>query len=363
MKMPMKIPLLALPPNRVRRNYRGGATLDSLSGAATITDGPQPEDWIASTTRAVNPGLPPEPNEGISRVAIPGKGQILLTDLFAEAPEYYFGASHVARIGAQPGFLVKLLDSSIRLHVQAHPTATFAREHLNSPWGKLETYVILGARPGITPYIRLGFQRPPSPAEWRRIILEQDITVMDACFDRIPVHPGEVWLVPGGLPHAIGEGVLMLEVMEPTDLVVRCEFEREGIVVPPQARFMQRDPDFALRIFDYSPLPVDKVREHCRITPRLMDSGPGLTRDLLIGPEQSPCFSIFRLNVTGTADFSPDGRLGIAVVASGAGDVIAGTHRLAVRQGSTFLVAASSPMVQITSVGPEPLHVLLSTPN
>lgn len=359
----MKIPLLALPPNRVRRNYRGGATLDALAGAAITGDGPRPEDWIASTTRAVNPGLPPEPNEGVSRVAVPGDGQVLLTDLFAADPDYYFGASHFARIGPQPGFLAKLLDSSIRLHVQAHPTAAFAREHLNSPWGKLETYVILGARPGITPYIRLGFQRPPSPPEWRRIVLEQDIPAMDACFDRITVRPGEVWLVPGGLPHAIGEGVLMLEVMEPTDLVVRCEFEREGIVVPPQARFMQRDPDFALRIFDYTPLQVDKVRERCRITPRVMDSGAGLTRELLIGPEQSPCFSIFRLNFNGSAQFSPDGRLGIAMVASGAGEVTAGEHRLAVRRGSAFLIAASSPALRVTPVGLEPLQILLSTPN
>lgn len=359
----MKIPLLTLPPNRVRRNYRGGSTLDRLSGAVAINDGPQPEDWIASTTRAVNPGLPPEPDEGISRVAIQGRDQVLLTDLFAEDPEYYFGASHVARIGAQPGFLVKLLDSSIRLHVQAHPTAAFAREHLNSPWGKLETYVILGARPGIIPYIRLGFQRPPSPAEWRRIIMDQDIPAMDACFDRIPVHPGEVWLVPGGLPHAIGEGVLMLEVMEPTDLVVRCEFEREGIVVPPQARFMQRDPDFALRIFDYTPLPIEKVRERCRIAPRILDSDTALTREILIGPEQSPCFSIFRLTINRPAEFSPDMRMGIAVVASGSGEVIAGSHRLTVRTGSTFLIAASSPILQVLPTSQDPLQILLSTPN
>ena len=30
----------------------------------------------------------------------------------------------------------------------------------------------------------------------------------------------------------------MLEIMEPSDLVVRCEFEREGIVVPEDGRFM-----------------------------------------------------------------------------------------------------------------------------
>lgn len=359
----MKTPLLSLSPNRVRRNYRGGATLDALAGVANPSDGNRPEDWIASTTAAVNPGLPPIADEGVSRVSGPDGQLRLLTELFNSEPGYYLGADHVARVGRQPGFLVKLLDSSIRLHVQAHPTAAFARKHMNSRWGKLETYVILAARPGIEPYIRLGFQRPPSPAEWRRIIMEQDIRAMDACFDRIPVEIGDVWLVPGGLPHAIGEGVLMQEVMEPTDLVVRCEFEREGIVVPPQARFMQRDPDFALRIFDYTPLSIETVRERCRLAPRLMDASSAMTREQLIGPRESECFAIARLTFTGPSAFTSGGRVGIVVIAAGSGTVSADDRRLEVRQGSAFLVAASAPEIRVAPAGPAPLQLLISSPN
>ncbi len=178
------------------------------------------------------------PTKVLARVRAPSGEWTTLHDLFARDPDYYFGREHAERLGAHPGFLAKLLDSAMRLHVQAHPTAAFAREHLGSPWGKLEAYVILALRDAEHAYIRLGFQRPPSPSEWRRIVLEQDIAAMDACFDPIPVRVGEVWLVPGGLPHAIGEGILMLEVMEPSDLVVRCEFVREGVEVPPEARFM-----------------------------------------------------------------------------------------------------------------------------
>lgn len=359
----MNVPLLSLSPNRVRRNYTGGATLDALAGIACPADGNRPEDWIASTTRAVNPGLPPVPDEGLSQVSGPDGTPRLLTALFDAEPEYYLGPDHLARVGKQPGFLAKLLDSSIRLHVQAHPTASFAREHMNSRWGKLETYVILAARPGTEPYIRLGFQRPPSPAEWRRIIMEQDINAMDACFDRIPVSVGEVWLVPGGLPHAIGEGVLMLEVMEPTDLVVRCEFEREGIVVPPQARFMQRDPEFALQIFDYTPLPPAEVRRRCRIAPHLLEKSAGMTREQLIGPEESKCFSIARLTFAEPSEFISGGQLGIVVVAAGTGTVTAGDMSIEVRPGSTFLVAASAPQIRVRPSGPGPLQLLLSSPN
>jgi len=34
--------------------------------------------------------------------------------------------------------------------------------------------------------------------------------------------------IPGGILHAIGEGIFMVEIMEPSDLAVRFEFERAG---------------------------------------------------------------------------------------------------------------------------------------
>lgn len=357
--------LLSLPPNRVRRNYRGGRQLDVLESAAAPADGNRPEDWIASTVVARNPGLDVIENEGLAKVTTPNAEQttpnakqILLRDLFAQYPEHYLGEAHFKRLGTELGFLVKLLDSAMRLHVQAHPTAAFARQFLNSRWGKLETYVILGIRPGCEGYIRLGFQRPPSAPEWRRIIMEQDIAAMDACFDRIRVQPGEVWVVPGGVPHAIGEGLLVLETMEPTDLVVRCEFEREGIVVPPQARFMGRDPDFALQIFDYAPMSEALVRQRCRITPTVLLDEPGLLHERVIGPAQTDCFVIERVTVSasrassasravpGPGASAKTQAIQIGVVADGVGRVLAGDESIEVRRGSRFLVAAAAQTVE-----------------
>ena len=153
--------LLPLPPNRTRRNYVGGKLLELWEGKAEGVDGDRPEDWIASTTVASNPGLPLIEDEALAFVEVGGE-RMKLADLFAREPGYFLGERHVGAVGLQLGFLAKLLDSAMRLHVQAHPTKAFAQEHLNSRWGKLETYVILAVRPGIQPYIRLGFQRAPS---------------------------------------------------------------------------------------------------------------------------------------------------------------------------------------------------------
>lgn len=342
--------LYALPPNRVRRNYRGGALLDMLAGAEVFRDGDQPEDWIASTVEARNPGLPPRPGEGISQVIAPDGTAESLVELLAAHSVHFMGGLLAESLGPRLGFLAKLLDSAMRLHVQAHPTAAFAQEHLGSRWGKLEAYVILGVRPGHVGYIRLGFQRPPTPAEWRRIVLEQDVAAMDTCFDNIPVTPGEVWVVPGGLPHAIGEGLLVLEIMEPTDLVVRCEFEREGIVVPPDARFMGRDPDFALQVFDFTALTPDAVKRRCRISPVVECNSPALCTERLIGPEQTECFEVRRHRIRGTATLPPLDAPRVFCPVTGHGRLRAGGAELTLRPGTHGLAAAASA-IEIEAAG------------
>ena len=354
----MHSPVIPLRPNRVRRNYRGGYLLDQFEGQAAPRDGDRPEDWLASTVRAVNPGMAPTADEGLASVRDPSGEWIKLETLFAQAPGYYLGRDHAARFGAHPGFLAKLLDSAMRLHVQAHPTAAFAREHLGSPWGKLEAYVILALRDEGSAYIRLGFQRPPSPQEWRRIVLEQDIAAMDACFDPIPVRVGEVWLVPGGLPHAIGEGILMLEVMEPSDLVVRCEFVREGAEVPPEARFMRQSVDLALQIFDYTPRPVAAVEAAFKIPPQRLSA----VEERLIGPAQTGSFSVTRFQVASRTSLTPCPRVRIGVVAAGQGTLEVAGQQIPLQPGSRFLLAAAAPAGELASTGDEPLTVLFCSP-
>jgi len=321
--------IVLLPPHRVWRTYQGGRTLDQLAGSATPADSHFPEDWIASTTRAVNAGRE-SIREGVSPAVIAGETQDFAT-LLASDPDYFLGYRHAAKFGAQPQLLVKLLDPSIRLHFQAHPTADFAQRFLNSPSGKTEAYHILATRPEITqPYLYLGFQRPPSRQQLRRLIETQDIAGLEACFDRIPVRPGETYLVPGGVPHALGEGLLLVEVQEPSDLVVRFEFERGGYVLPESARFMGRGLEFCLDVFDYSSWPANRLAVEAACPPRRRRAlGPDSFQDDLIGPERTPCFQVRQSHLRGPATKQEDSAY-IAIVTTGACTVTAGgeTHRL-----------------------------------
>jgi mannose-6-phosphate isomerase len=356
--------LVLLPPNRVWRTYRGGRTLDTLAGAANPTDSSFPEDWLASTTEAINPHqgaglnsmvssstgvspvtirgtpvLPPAP-EGISRVLIAGQLHDFRA-LLAADPEYFLGAAHVAKHGADPVVLVKLLDPSIRLHFQVHPTADFARSRLNAPSGKTEAYHVLATRSEVPdPCIFLGFHTPPARGDLRRWIETQDLVAIEQALNRVPVRPGDTYVVPGGVPHALGAGVFLVEIQEPSDLVVRFEFERAGCVLPESARFMNRGLDFALDVFDLSPWPSDRIERKLRcVARRHRNLGSCSHQDELIGIDQTPCFRVRRSTIDEPLT-KTESEFHIVIVTDGAAIVHVGGDRHAVKRFDTFVVPA-----------------------
>jgi mannose-6-phosphate isomerase len=347
--------LVLLPPNRVWRTYQGGRQLDALAGAATPADGHFPEDWIASTTRAVNTGRE-SIAEGVSP-ALVGGTRVDFTALLASDPLYFLGPTHVARFGASPHLLVKLLDPSIRLHFQAHPTADFAQRFLHSPSGKTEAYHVLATRPEVAaPYIYLGFQRPPSRAELRRLIEQQDLAAIEACFDKVPVQPGDTYIVPGGVPHALGEGIFLVEIQEPSDLVVRFEFERGGYVLPESARFMGRGLEFCLDVFDFSPWSPGRLQTEAKCPPRRRRAlGPDSYQDNLIGLERTSCFAVRKSTLRGPVQkIESSAYVGIVTAGACRIDVGGEIHRLSTYD--KFFVPAGLPPLRIE---PEPTAEIL----
>lgn len=305
-EMNYKKQIIELPQNRVWRSYQGGRILDGLIGSDDPRDSHFPEDWIASVTPACNPGSQSE-YEGISTVHVDGQ-ELLFSDLITRDPAYFLGREHVARYGEQPMVLVKLLDSAVRLQLQVHPTAEFARAHLQSNSGKAEAYYILDVREDVEEaFVYLGFQRPPDRAAFKRCVEAQDIATMEGYFDKIRVKPGDVLFIPGGVPHAIGAGIFLVEIMEPSDLVVRFEFERDGYLLPESARFMNRGLDFCLDIFDFENKPESVVRNEHMFEPRLETTyGESAHRYHLIGTETTPCFQVKKSVIKGVVEREED---------------------------------------------------------
>jgi mannose-6-phosphate isomerase len=334
----MEIPsILFLPPNRVWRTYPGGMKLDLMEGREHPVDAHFPEDWIGSTTRAINKGREHLVEEGLSKVTVADE-TLTLKALCEKQPNALLGAEHVEKYSANTQFLLKFLDSAIRLHIQCHPTIQFAQKHLNSNSGKTEAYIILSIRDDVKePYIYMGFQYPPSQEDFKRMIEQQDTDAILACFEKIPIKPGDVFMVPGGMPHAIGEGVFMIEVMEPTDFAVRIEFERGGYVLPEESRFMNRGIDFALSIFDYKPTPVEMIRERYFCQPRVLETQNKSTEYALIDDQKTRCFSVNRIDVRDCYVKEAD-TFYIGIVSKGSGRIVTGGQTYPVNEGSKFFV-------------------------
>jgi mannose-6-phosphate isomerase len=288
----------------VYRFYRGGALLGRLRGEAE-DDGSFPEDWVGSVTTANNPGRD-EPEAGLSRLA---DGR-LLRDLVEEDPEGWLGAEHVARFGKSTGLLVKLLDAGERLPVHAHPSRAFARERFDSPFGKTEAWIVLDTR-GREAAIWAGLREAVDPAEYRSWIDRQDTErLLDSLHHR-PVSAGDVIYVPAGVPHAIGAGLLIAELQEPTDFSIVAEWE--GFPIEPEDSHLGIGWDAALGAFDLE------------------------AREPVVGlPEEARAFF--------WADdrLEPAGRFAVLVVLEGQGKVAGAPAR----PGDAFVVPAAADEVE-----------------
>lgn len=94
-------------------------------------------------------------------------------------------------------------------------------------------------------------------------------------------------------------GILMVEVMEPTDFVARVEFNVAGRTIPESARFMGRDVDFALDMFSYEPMPVTIVQSRWCCVPRVVEGAVGMRRESLVDDRVTDRFNVLRTSVTG----------------------------------------------------------------
>jgi mannose-6-phosphate isomerase len=228
-------------PTRVYRFYRGGALLGRLTGEGG-GDGSFPEDWLGSVTRANNPGRE-EPDAGLSRL----DDGTLLADAIAADPGPWLGARHVERFGPTTGILVKLLDAAERLPVHAHPDRRFAADQFGSPFGKTEAWIVIATR-GEGSEVWVGLSEPVEAEAYRRWIESQDRDALLGSLNHVSVQAGDVLYVPAGVPHAIGAGVLIAELQEPTDFSLVCEWD--GFPIAPEDSHLGLGWDTALAALD-----------------------------------------------------------------------------------------------------------------
>jgi len=350
--------------NEVWRVYTGGKLFRELRRQPDPHDSYYPEDWVASMTRADNPprdGKPPL--EGLSIIRGTEVPFSLLVELF---PEDILGREHVAAFGPMTRVLSKFLDSAVRLPIQAHPDDALAQRYFDAPVGKTEAWVIVNTRAidGVEPFILLDFRPGVDPADFRRMVDVQDLDGQVACLNRIAVRPGDVHLVLGRTPHAIGSGVFMIEVQQPSDLVIHTERKVVDVEMPEEVCHMGLGWDRAMEVFDFTGRTAEQTLARARLIPRPLEAAAGGTVEQLISHQDTPFFASRRLRVVGELEMVNE-RFYAGAVVSGRGKLSWGRGAMDLRAGDTFLVPNSVREHKYRAVGAQqaaPFEVITAEP-
>jgi mannose-6-phosphate isomerase len=146
-----------------------------------------------------------------------------LHDLWTGQRERVFGPLHAANPSARFPLLFKLLDARERLSVQVHPPEEIAKVTSTEP--KTECWQFLHASEGACVYA--GLKSGVTRETFEEALAEGTV---EETLHRIPVRTGESLFLPSGRLHAIGEGLVIVEVQQNSDTTYRVfDWNRTGL--------------------------------------------------------------------------------------------------------------------------------------
>jgi mannose-6-phosphate isomerase len=139
--------------------------------------------------------------------------------------------------------LTKFIDARQALSVQVHPDDAYARRVEHQPVGKTECWYVLEAEPHAT--IVLGWNRPTSRGEYTERVNDGSLAEL---LRHVPVKAGDAFYLPAGTLHAIGKGIVLFEVQQPSDLTYRIfDYNRPGPDGTPRELHVEKAAD----VLDY----------------------------------------------------------------------------------------------------------------
>lgn len=335
--------------NRVWRAYLGGCGITFLKTKKESPDNHFPEDWIASCVEACNHQYK-KPGQGLSVL----ENGTLFADYLNSDPEKNLGQEHVRKYGNNPGFLMKILDSAERLPIQVHPTVEDAEKYYHSKQGKTECWYVISTRKvnGVTPCLYLGTNETMEKETFLEEAANGVFQKGESMLRKWEVKPGDVFMVPGGVPHAIGAGVTMIEVMEPSDWVVQPEHFCGEQPLTDADRFGPLSPEKALEIFRLEPENLSTALQRYCPEPVIIDRMDQFTLSAIVPLKLIKLFEVQKL--TGAGDYELQNREAVCragVVTEGNFELGSGEETIKLSTGQSFFLPASGKRFRFRGAG------------
>lgn len=191
----------------------GGSKLHDLLGKNGPYDGHCGESWEVSA-------LP----DNVSTVKNGPLAGTSLTQLVQQYKQALLGNKVWQRYGASFPLLVKFIDANQDLSIQVHPNDALASQRHNS-FGKSEMWYIMQADEGAA--LISGFSQPLNEQEYTQALHQGQLTTL---LNKEAVQPGDVFYIPAGRVHTIGQGILLAEIQQSADITYRLyDFDRVGL--------------------------------------------------------------------------------------------------------------------------------------
>ncbi|MDD5645079.1 MAG: class I mannose-6-phosphate isomerase [bacterium] len=164
---------------------------------------------------------------------------LTLTELIDRFKSEFTGNAGAGRFPV----LVKVIDARDVLSVQVHPDDIFARNNENGSSGKTEMWYVMDADPGAK--ITAALRKKTDRKEFREALDEKKLPEL---LNTFCVKQGDVIYIPSGRVHAIGAGIILLEIQQNADLTYRVyDWDRVGFDGKPRELHIEK----ALDVIDY----------------------------------------------------------------------------------------------------------------
>ena len=218
--------------------------------------------------------------------------------------------------------LLRLLDVKTRLSVQVHPDDAYAASRENGKLGKTEAWLVLDTPPGGGELI-YGV-RPGTTLPQLRAAAESGCDV-ETLLNRVKVTPGDVCYIPAGCVHAVGDGIMLYEIQQSSDLAYRLyDWDRTDEHGKKRELHLNK----ALDVTDLRCAPV----------PVRVENGFGVRRVLT---EQY--FTLDLIRVDALELLPPINEFGLLTVTEGSLEIRFTGSSVRMKAGETCLLAKNSP--------------------